>query len=269
MQTGGADYVFLTPKSTADGKSNSALQSGASGTASYFVFDAAKLFTRLDFYANFKDKYGGRDTENDNVANAGNGGYELMFKDRIPMDFVKNLVVRPDARNELIAKLIENGVTSIGDVPVEEFISVGGLPEKYPEGGQMEEYAKAVIGKIEKATGKPFNFDDLPDYDSWAEETNKSFTNPDHKLAPASVPGSKIVGIEGPNEKGDTLFKGDYSRALVMLPNGTFVVYNGFGTFDAAGQYFLGKAGSDWAASEWLYFGEYGKQMMANAPTAF
>jgi hypothetical protein len=273
MMTGGADYVFLTPKSTADSKSKSPLQSGASGNSSYFVFDAAKLFTRLDFYANYTDKYGGRDPNNDNLANAADGGYELMFKDRIPMDFVKNLVVSPEAREKLLQKLREDGVTSIGDVPIEEFISIGGQPVAYPEGSTIKKYADGVIKNIEIATGKPFNFDDLQDYDAWAEETSKTFTYTSagtYSLAKATVPGAKIVAIFNPSKKDDkNPFDPGSSAAYVMMPNGTFMIHYGYGNFDAAGQTSMANAANSYGQKYMLYLGEFGKQLQEAAPDDF
>jgi hypothetical protein len=191
-----------------------------------------------------------------------------MFKDRIPMDFVKNLVVSPEAREKLLEKLREDGVTSIGEVPIEEFISIGGQPVAYPEGGKMKAYADQVVKKIEIATGKPFNFDDLPDYNTWAEEQNKTFsTGSFQKLAQSSVLGAKIVAIQYPKKQN---FDPSTSTAFVMMPNGTFMMFYGYNNFDAAGQYILGQAASTgYGAEEWLFLGEFGEEMKNAAPADF
>ena len=112
--TGGADYVFTKPV-------KSEWKSSGGGVVMYF--DPAKLYERLDFYANYTDKYGKRFATQDILKAANVGAYELMFKNRVSYDAIKSIVVQNQAiRTRLITLLRQKGITEIGGMPLEQAI---------------------------------------------------------------------------------------------------------------------------------------------------
>lgn len=111
IRTGGADYLFTKPKATMKP------YSVAADSHAYFHFDPLKLYSRLDFWANFKDQYGKRMKETDPIGEikpakptSGSGTYELMFKNGISWADLAIISVSPAVRERLVKMLLDNGV---------------------------------------------------------------------------------------------------------------------------------------------------------------
>ena len=111
IKTGGADYLFTKPKATMKP------YSVATDNHAYFHFDPIKLYSRLDFWANFKDQYGKRMKETDPIGEikpakptSGSGTYELMFKNGISWADLSIISVSPAVRERLVKMLLDNGV---------------------------------------------------------------------------------------------------------------------------------------------------------------
>jgi len=117
IETGGADYVFTTPKSNTDSE-NSSLLPG-------LWFDAERTFQRLDFWANKGDQFGKRVGKSP-IDQAVPGGYEVMFKGRLSFDDAAVLMVKDeDMRTRVITKLRQKGITQLGGRPLEAVVMTG------------------------------------------------------------------------------------------------------------------------------------------------
>jgi hypothetical protein len=111
IKTGGADYLFTKPKATMKP------YSVATDNHAYFHFDPLRLYSRLDFWANYKDQYGKRMKETDPIGEikpakptSGSGTYELMFKNGISWADLSIISVSPAVRERLVKMLLDNGV---------------------------------------------------------------------------------------------------------------------------------------------------------------
>jgi hypothetical protein len=117
VTTGGADYVFTKPVKHIWDKV---------GYGVVVYFDPAKLYERLDFYANYSDNFGKRHSSQDILKAANVGAYELMFKNRVSFDAAtKILVPSQDIRTRIITILRQRGITEIGGMPLEQAIIAG------------------------------------------------------------------------------------------------------------------------------------------------
>jgi hypothetical protein len=120
VSTGGGDYVFTTPVSVMAEKTY-----GVNYGAVMF-FDPSRVYRRLDFYANFYDNYGKRKSNQDILAAAKTGAYEVMFKHRMGWDGLDSIVVKNQAvRTMVIQKLRQMGITELGGLPLEQAIQIG------------------------------------------------------------------------------------------------------------------------------------------------
>lgn len=119
VNTGGADYVFTKPVQNADAK--------VYGTGSVVMyFDPVKVYQRIDFYANYSDKYGKRIANQNILGAAKTGAYEVMFKHRLSYDDLDSVVVRDQAmRTRIISLLRQRGIDEIGGRPLEAVIVIG------------------------------------------------------------------------------------------------------------------------------------------------
>ena len=125
VYTGGADYVFTTPRRSEWLAAREANYYGAN-----FVIDPTKALTRLDFYANRQDEYGKRITssnivESAKILNEGRGSdnpYEVMFKDEISVEEMEFVQVSESMRQMTIRVLEYQGVREINGVPLEQFV---------------------------------------------------------------------------------------------------------------------------------------------------
>jgi hypothetical protein len=121
IETGGADYVFTRPSSN-DGKKTY----GTSDYVPTLYFDPLKLYERLDFYANYNDKFGARQKNKDVISAAKVGAYEVMFKQRLAWEDLDVMVVSSRIHAGVIEGLKARGITTIGGRPIEDVIIVGG-----------------------------------------------------------------------------------------------------------------------------------------------
>ena len=128
MGTGGGDYVFFTPKN-----SIGYVHSGGLGTYGLtegeLMFNAEKLYTRLDWYANYNDDYGRRRAERDVIENARTGAYEVMFKKRVGLESLQSLAVKKEVRDAVLTELDKRGIKEIHGRPVAEVVVVAGQPD--------------------------------------------------------------------------------------------------------------------------------------------
>lgn len=118
IATGGADYVFLRPRT------EGTVRSTYSSAAPMIYFDANKMFQRLDFWANESDKFGKRSGKNPlgQIYNNG-GGAEIMFKHRVGYENAKALIVINDQVRAAYIKVFRaRGITELGGVPIEQII---------------------------------------------------------------------------------------------------------------------------------------------------
>jgi hypothetical protein len=125
MGTGGADYVFFTPKNDVGYKHKDGVYGD---TEAELMFDAAKLYTRLDWYANYMDEFGRRSSENDVIESARVGAYEVMFKKRVGLESLQSMAVSRDVRDNVLVELERRGIKDIHGRPVGEVIVIAGQP---------------------------------------------------------------------------------------------------------------------------------------------
>ena len=123
LRTGGADYVFLSSKG-GDKYRQDYLEiiDDLYGYAT-FLFNPVEALQRLEFYANYVDRYGRRDPGVDVLNEARAGAYEVMFKHGLSAAAARGLVTTVLGRKKLLEIAKEEGVTEINGVPVERFIT--------------------------------------------------------------------------------------------------------------------------------------------------
>lgn len=136
MKTGGADYVFFTPKNSIGYKHSSGTYGNSEAE---LMFDAAKLYTRLDWYANYNDEYGKRGASKDVIENARVGAYEVMFKKRVGLDSLESMAINRQLRDSVLAELDKQGIKEIHGKPVAEAIVIAGAPSD-PTGAELAQY---------------------------------------------------------------------------------------------------------------------------------
>ena len=124
--TGGADYVFFTPEDKVGKRHISGVYGNSEAE---LMFDAAKLYTRLDWYANFVDDYGRRSPRNNLIKSATVGAYEVMFKKRVGLESLQSMAVHRDLRDDILIELDKRGIKEIQGRPVNEVVVVAGAPE--------------------------------------------------------------------------------------------------------------------------------------------
>jgi hypothetical protein len=120
IETGGADYVFTRPSSN-----DSKKKYGTSDYVPTLYFDPLKLYERLDFYANYNDKFGARQKNKDVISAAKVGAYEVMFKQRLAWEDLDVMVVSSRIHAGVLEGLKARGITTIGGRPIEDVIIVG------------------------------------------------------------------------------------------------------------------------------------------------
>ena len=136
MKTGGADYVFFTPNNSIGYKHSSGTYGNSEAE---LMFDAAKLYTRLDWYANYKDEYGKRSASKDVIEQARVGAYEVMFKKRVGLDSLESMAINRQLRDSVLAELDKQGIKEIHGKPVAEAIVIAGAPND-PTGAGLAQY---------------------------------------------------------------------------------------------------------------------------------
>lgn len=113
IHTGGAEYVFTHPRSTLAPLHNQ------------IVFDAKRLFRRMDWFSQDYDSFGKHTSGLDIVGKTNASATESMFKHRLDLDDAVGYIVGSESqRQQLITQLKAEGITKIGSRTVEEFIIV-------------------------------------------------------------------------------------------------------------------------------------------------
>ena len=118
LGTGGADYVFLSPKE--EWYANNVFGDDLAAT---LVFDPLDVYRRLDFYANYNDKFGERRDGTDVIEEARAGAYEVMFKRGLSLDSGLGLIVSRRMREAIIEELKNRGVETVAGMAVEDFVT--------------------------------------------------------------------------------------------------------------------------------------------------
>lgn len=119
MDTGGADYSFATPLDRETGEYN--IKDGVAGSPIAIIYDAEKMFRRLDFYSNTYDRYGARNDFSEVLDTTRPGAHETIFKGGIgPEAIVKISVRNKELRDMIIEKLRARGVEEINEIPIDE-----------------------------------------------------------------------------------------------------------------------------------------------------
>ena len=211
MATGGADYVFFSPK---DMTVTSSIGYGVSDASDATVtFDAVDLFTRLDFYANYVDTYGARSEENDNLKNAAPGGYELMFKDRVSTDMLKDIVVHTRVVPFLIEELKKRGITEINGRSVDEVVTVGGQGVVMEKEGAVKKFQTKLDENLKTRFGEDFS--GAKKYKDWLNEDPSGRAK---EYAPPVDENAVIAAVKDLNNE-------KQERVIVRLTNGAYLSY--------------------------------------------
>jgi hypothetical protein len=114
IYTGGADYVFTRPKSTMGGM-----------LTNHIVYDAKRLFRRMDWFTMNHDAYGKREGNMDIVGTTSSSSTETMFKHRMDFDDAIGYLVNDEShRQKLIKTVKSHGITHFGSRTVEDFIII-------------------------------------------------------------------------------------------------------------------------------------------------
>jgi hypothetical protein len=120
IATGGADYVFTTPKMALDSK-----EYGVYDSQMAIYFDPKKVYRRLDFFANVTDKFGARVMGEDTIKSSRPGvASEIMFKQRLGWADLDSVILSPTTRSIVLGKLHDMGISEIGGRAIEDVIIV-------------------------------------------------------------------------------------------------------------------------------------------------
>ena len=124
----GSDYVFVRGAS----KDEIDLDKNKMKFGGTLLFDASKLFRRLDFHSNISDEYGFKYGSNhlDKLA-LSRRVTEVMFKDQITFDMLYRIDIGSLASDDVIKKLEDNGIDTIGGHTI--FDIFNGVPNNEPE----------------------------------------------------------------------------------------------------------------------------------------
>lgn len=119
ISTGGADYVFLSPRPYPDGT--------VSPYGTTLVLPPEAFMSRIDWWVNVDDKYGKRSITNP-LHNLTPYASEAMLKHRVGWESVWYLATDSSTREKLLEILRARGVTEIGGRPIEVFIPPPNTP---------------------------------------------------------------------------------------------------------------------------------------------
>lgn len=108
----GASYVYTS-------------KNGSGGSDFLLKFDAAQLLRRMDLYANGGDNFGkkGSKTPIEDILSS-NFVYEILFKDTISWADLAKLEIDSATRAILYQKLLDAGITKLGERPIEDILGV-------------------------------------------------------------------------------------------------------------------------------------------------
>jgi hypothetical protein len=143
FDTGGADYVFLSPEK----EGSSVNYANAGNEYVRMHFNPEKAYQRLDFYANRFDSFGRRGDNVDVIENAYAGAYEVMFKHGMSMDNSFGVLLNHENRSALLKIAKERNITEVAGIPIERFLTT----RFYPELAKIEdnyEYHSKLLGKL-------------------------------------------------------------------------------------------------------------------------
>jgi hypothetical protein len=171
------------------------------------------MFTRLDFYANAYDMFGGRDPQARVMNNVKPNAYELMFKDRVSLGGASEMAVSSRMRPELIKELKNRGVTEINGKSVEEFITIAGR-------GVVDKTVEDAVNNLFEVNAADHqfgsNFENAVNYEEWRtsnSETAKMFDQ-------VRDPDAKILMVYADNSAFSN--EGNWI-ALIRNSNGTYM----------------------------------------------
>ena len=128
MNTGGADYVYLSPRKEEDWPANNPHESGwGSHSTIAATLDAKSLFRRSEIWANRYDNFGRR-AHDDIIGSLLPDSYEYMVKRHVGPEYISRMYVTKEVREQLLLKLEKFGITTMYGIPIEDFF-VPGLSE--------------------------------------------------------------------------------------------------------------------------------------------
>jgi hypothetical protein len=113
ITSGGADYMFTRARETFGAQLSNNL-----------IFDARRMFTRMDWFSQASDTFG-QHSPNLDIINktVSTGSAETMWKHRIDLDDAVGFLVYSEShRKNLIKEIKAEGITHFGSRTVEEFI---------------------------------------------------------------------------------------------------------------------------------------------------
>lgn len=160
LNTGGADYVFLTPVSNTVDEYSLTKQTSSVVSASLYL-SSENVMNRSDVYANAYDAYGKRVVGTDVLKSMQPGGYETMVRHGLDVVQPGNyFLVEGNVRERALEILAAEGITQINGIPLEKFltVSVKSLGEKRRENRGID--ATPLVVALEKAGGR---FDGSPE----------------------------------------------------------------------------------------------------------
>lgn len=166
VETGGADYVYMSPSGSQSSWSVQ-LYGGTSwdDAGISVIYDPETMFRRIDWYANQDDLYGFRETPSEYnpeenfdfiVERAKPRSHEVMFKGDVGNDAIAFIVVNnKTAKEVLLTKLREKGVETINGQPIEVVVTYGIVKDRVAlEGNKFSttigdrEYLESVAGPL-------------------------------------------------------------------------------------------------------------------------
>jgi hypothetical protein len=122
MHTGGADYVFFSPKPSKD---VSYYEEPSQLASASVIFPAENVFNRLDLYANQDDLFGRRVPGTNAIEQSKPYGYETVVKHGISVAVPGvSLNVNPKVRDRVIEMFKEEGVTQVNGVELTELMPI-------------------------------------------------------------------------------------------------------------------------------------------------
>jgi 8-oxo-dGTP pyrophosphatase MutT (NUDIX family) len=219
IATGGADYVFLSPRDIKG--AISLANDGLNPTDIEFIWESKPLFRNMSTYANAYDAYGER-SDGTKIFEVRSGYSEFIVKNQVSFDTLDTLSVAAGVKGPLIEELTQMGITEIGGKPLDEVIEIVGERSKSrvaeEKGMSAEEVAK-VAQTLSDAGIEGIDYDDY----TWSLKAAFPEKFPDGFIpAPA---GSKVIMAP------DTYLTvgGAYKDAVgltVLEPNGQIYVYH-------------------------------------------
>jgi hypothetical protein len=195
LNTGGADYVFLSP--TANTLEEYALTRPISSVASASLYISGEnVMNRSDIYANGDDAFGKRVVGNDVLKSMEPGKYETMVRHGLDVVQPGNyFLVEGNVRERALEMLAAEGITQVNGIPLEKFLTVNvkSLGENTRKRRGVD--ATPLVVALEKAGGRFYGSPEMAEVDAMLQLSGSPYGY--HYMPPGSKVLASSYSIQG------------------------------------------------------------------------